>query len=519
MAAEQEQTIIEAHDAIPTPLARYPHTMEVRQLSGYSPRDGGIEPVWDGRLALYHPVKSELTRLGDEAWGVYDAFAQSPQNIAQVAEQTALDVDGVRTITDELKSRWILLTPGQEMNVTIQPNFGTEAELYLETTEACNFRCPGCATGADRYLASQARTMKSDTLETLLESTAQSVAEKGMERLRVKWAGGEALMPGSRRLLRVGQSVIDSLRDKHPDLDISQVILTNGSHLSDDVVSELKDWGAHVSVSLWGVGEENDRARGVRRDQDKYPNIIKGVERLHEAGVSYNVNHVVTPGNAGQFENFVRAMWDPESETFVGRYWNWGGGARPIPLGVTFFRPQTEAQLEALKRSGYTQMVEGLRGGFDVTRVLIERGVPIQPLDKIDYLQLFGVIPTPCGSGFNYLAAGPRGVASCHEALFSMSDNMGEIRDGANMVDLANREYVGRRHQLMGPNVIFQSNDPTTDLVLALHGGAGCPRTTRAEHDGQLGYAASTAQALYAPIILELLSLEAMRRIRVLGNQ
>ena len=192
-------------------------------------------------------------------------------------------------------------------------------------------------------------------------------------------------------------------------------------------------------------------------------------------------------------------MWDTESDTFVGRDWNWDGEKQPVPLGIAFYRPQTATQLEALNRYGYKHMIEGLRGGFAVIRELIDRGIPVQPLDKIDYLQLFGVIPTPCGSGFNYLAAGPRGVASCHEALFAMSDNMGEIIEGANMVDLANREYIGQRAQLMGPNVIFQGSDPTTDLVLSLHGGAGCPRTTKAENNGQLGYAASTAQALYEP--------------------
>lgn len=514
MAPEMEQTIAERHDVMSPTFARYLHTMEVRELSGYSSKRCALEPSWGNRLALYHPIKSELTSLGNEAWDIFDAFARGPQNSAEIAEQTGLELETVNTVTDELKARWILQPTGQEMSVTIQPNFSSEAELYLETTEACNFRCPGCATGADRYLSGQAQTMNKDTLHTLLDSAVRSVEEKGMERLRVKWAGGEALMPGSLRLLREGQTVIDSLQEEHPGVEVSQVILTNGSQLGDEVVSELKDWDAHVSVSLWGIGEENDKARGVRRKQDTYPNIINGIRRLHDAGVSYNVNHVVTPGNASQFGDFLQTMWDPESESFVGRHWNWNGGEKPIPVGVTFFRPQTAAQLKALNEYGYKQMVEGLRGGFDVTRGLITRGVPIQPLDKIDYLQLFGVIPTPCGSGFNYLAAGPRGVASCHEALFAMPDNMGEIRSGANMVDLANREYAEHRAQLMGPNVIFQGKDPTTDLVLSLHGGAGCPRTTKAENHGELGHAASTAQALYEPIIQELLSLETMRRLK-----
>lgn len=513
MAAELEQTIIETRNALFPALALYPHTVVIRELSGYA-QNGITEPVWGNRLALYHPIKSELTRLGDEAWAVFDAFAQGQQEVAVVADQTGLGMERTKVVADELQSRWILLPAGQEMNVTIQPNFSTEAEVYVETTEACNFGCPGCATGADRYLAGQARTMDRETLETLLGNAARSVAEKGMERLRFKWAGGEALMPISMRLLRDGQGIIDPLRTQYPNLDISQVILTNGSHLSDEVVAELREWGAHVSVSLWGIGETNDVSRGVRREKDKYPNIIQGIKRLHEAGMSYNVNHVVTPGNAAQFGDFIRAMWDTESETFVGRDWNWNGGKQPIPVGIAFYRPQTAAQLEVLNKYGYKQMVEGLRSGFDVIRKLIARGESIQPLDKIDYLQLFGVIPSPCGSGFNYLAAGPRGVASCHEALFAMPDNMDEIRSGANMVYLANKEYAKQRAKLMGPNVIFQGNDQTTNLVLALHGGAGCPRTTKAENHGELGHAASTARALYQPIIQELLSLETMRRLK-----
>ena len=281
---------------MPSPaLALYPHTVVIRELTGYVQNDT-TKPVWGNRLGLYHPVKSELTLLGDDAWAVFDACALGQQDLAQIAGQTGLGIEKTKAVADELQSRWILLPAGQELNVTIQPNFGTEAEVYVETTEACNFGCPGCATGADRYLSGQARTMDKDTLQTLMESAARSVSEKGMERLRFKWAGGEAIMPISLKLLKEGQGFIDSLRAQYPNLDISQVILTNGSQFTEEVIAELKEWGVHASVSLWGLGETNDKARAIRREKDKYPNIIRGIQRLHEAGINYNINHVVTPG-------------------------------------------------------------------------------------------------------------------------------------------------------------------------------------------------------------------------------
>lgn len=513
---ELGQNIFETGADIAPLFSVYPHTVVVRELVGYSADlTGAQQPLFGNRLALYHPVRSELTQLNEDGWKAFDAFSQGPSRSGDVATSIGLDTQNVQSIAVELKDRWILLPDSQKMKVTVQANFTDEAEMYMETTEACNFGCPGCATGADRYESGQAKTLTPETLEMLLDRSAHDIAEKGIKKLRVKWAGGEALMPLSRKLIGEGQRVINRLKEEIPELEITQVILTNGSHLSEEVVSQLKEWDIHVAVSLWGIGEANDIARGVRREKDKFPHIAEGIKRLHDAGVTYNLHHVVTPDNAAQFADFVRAVWDPKSDTFIGRDWEWPNGKKqPIPLGLAFFRPQTPEQLTALNKDGYKKMIDGLRKGFEVMRELIKDGVSIHPLDKIDYLQLFGVIPTPCGTGFNYFAAGPRGVASCHEALFSMAGNMEAIRENQlNVLDLANSEYAGQQANLIGANLEFTNVDATIRTILQLHGGSGCPRTTKVEHDGHLGYAASTAEALYAPIIQELLSLETLRRL------
>ncbi len=495
----------------------YPHTVEVRELMGYSADASGPQPLFGDRLALYHPVKAELTQLNKDAWAVFDAFSQGPRRSGDVAASIGIDTQNVQAIAFELQNRWILLQDNQKMKVTVSANFTEEAEMYMETTEACTFACDGCATGADRYESGQAKTLTPETLEMLLTRSAHDIADKGIKRLRIKWAGGEALMPLSFKLIKEGQQIINRLKEEIPALEITQVILTNGSYLTEKVVEQVKDWDIHVAVSLWGIGEANDIARGVKREKDKFPHILEGIKRLHEAGISYNLHHVVTPDNAALFAGFIRAVWDPKSDMFIGGDWEWPNGEkRPIPLGIAFFRPQTPEQLAALNEYGYRKMIDGLRKGFGVIRELIHDGVPIHPLDKVDYLQLFGVIPTPCGTGFNYFAAGPRGVASCHEALFSMESNMDTIRENQiNILDLANSEYAGQQTNLVSANLEFNHIDPTTETILQLHGGSGCPRITKVEHNGELGYAASTAEALYAPIIQELLSLETMRRLAV----
>jgi len=162
-------------------------------------------------------------------------------------------------------------------------------------------------------------------------------------------------------------------------------------------------------------------------------------------------------------------------------------------------------------------MVKGLRQGFEVIHELIMRGESVPRLGKIDYLQLFdGVIAAPCGTGYNYVALGPRGVAPCHEALFGMKPNISELQSEADILSLANAQFIGKEDLLLGQNVIFpKSLDDPTRLTLMHSGGTGCPRTSRDENNGQLGYATSITEQLYAPILDELLSLETMRRIQV----
>jgi hypothetical protein len=208
----------------------------------------------------------------------------------------------------------------------------------------------------------------------------------------------------------------------------------------------------------------------------------------------------------------MEAVWDTESENFLGRDWDWPDGKRPLPVTISFFRPQDEEQLVALNQGGHQAMVDGTKRGFEVIRDLIERGEAVPAVDRIDYLQLNRVIPMVCGTGFNYTAASPRGVAPCHELLFGHEPNMDAVRDGRNLMDLANQPYAGQRKQLIGPNIANPGVDKTMALILALHGGTGCPITARLENGGNLGTAASTARELYPPLIPEMLALEAMRQ-------
>ncbi|MCP4371114.1 MAG: hypothetical protein GY797_23815, partial [Deltaproteobacteria bacterium] len=233
------------------------------------------------------------------------------------------------------------------------------------------------------------------------------------------------------------------------------------------------------------------------------PAIIENIRQLHKAETRFNVNYVLTPDNALDFPDFLSMMWDVEHPSFIGRN---GRNKQPIPLGINFFRPQSLAQLKSIAKS-YQVMENGLRLGFARTLNMIKRGINIQPLRTIDYLNLFNLTTIPCGAGFSYLAMGVHGVAPCHEGLFMMKSNLERIKQGENMFDLASEYFKGEQELLHSPNITFEKGQN-----LMFHGGQGCPRLAKKENNGKLGVAASTSK-FYNAIYEELLSLETMRQL------
>lgn len=492
----------------------YQHNLVIRRIQGYTESNTGRDPVWGERLAIYHPITSDITYLDKTAWGVYDSISTGISG-DEYLNTNRISRQEYHEIIQNLTKAMLVSPIGEKYYVNVKPDFKSDAELYMQVTEACNFACPGCATGVDRFKAGMAKTLDESTLESYLTLAVASAAKRGIKSLRIKWAGGEVMMALPSRLLKGAQTVIKNLQQKYPEVELSQIILTNGSHFTEENVRFICDTRAHVSVSLWGLGSLNDESRGVRRSQDKFSSIIEGIKRLHESGGGFNVDHVVTPGNSSRFGDFITALWDIQNNTFIGKNWQWNEPIRPIACGIEFFRPQTILQMTAMKKIGYNKMVNGLRYGFDSIRRMIENGVQIQPFDRIDYLQLFGIIPSPCGTGHNYFAAGPKGVASCHQGLFDMKSNSQDILSGkVDFIQQANSEHVGNHHDLLSLNIKYEQIDPTIQLILKLHGGSGCPRTARDENNGKMGYAASSSAHLYAPIIEELIALETMRRMK-----
>lgn len=393
----------------------------------------------------------------------------------------------------------------KDMEITeadVYPKF-PETELYLELTEACNMNCPGCAVGVDRIKAlpdKKPEEMSENLLKAVLSGTFKAQEELRLKnpksnRVIIKYAGGEPLLTRGRKLITKARDLLDNLKKEYPNLEFEEIILTNGLLLDAKAIELIKACGIFTSVSLWDLDGNNDPVRGMPKGFNSAEKVLTGVRRLVEAGLPFNINHVVSPQNADNLAEFTRRMWDINSNVFVGRDWAFPSGKKePIPVAIQFLRPPTkDAQI----------MIRGLKEMFKVATDLLRRGIEIPGLEKIDYLRPFGN-PTAfaCGSGINYVVAGPKGVTNCHENLFDMEPNLSRVFAGENLL-----EIVKKPEKEIALSAGISKNyghiDQKIRLTLALHGGGGCPRE---KHNARY------TRQIYAGILPSYLAFEAERQ-------
>jgi MoaA/NifB/PqqE/SkfB family radical SAM enzyme len=163
----------------------------------------------------------------------------------------------------------------------------------LEITYACNLRCGFCYTDSPRHTLQRTPELSD---EEWREVVRQSL-ELGIVEAVV--TGGE---PFLRKELTLG--LIETLSAA----GVGVTLNTNGWFVDEQVAGRLgalHGVTAHVSLDGARAGL-HDGSRGV---PGSWRRAVEGIDRLLGAGVGVCVVHVVTPGNAAGFPDFLEQMW------------------------------------------------------------------------------------------------------------------------------------------------------------------------------------------------------------------
>lgn len=150
---------------------------------------------------------------------------------------------------------------------------------------ACNFRCPNCfyrpiSRQNDRFMSN----LDTDILLSRISELPQSIA------INIVFQGGEPLLIGYEYYRYFMQQVVRILPKRH----ISYSIQTNGSLLTEQLLSLFKKYDFLVGLSLDGDKSLNDRSRPTADGLGSYHMIMTAAKLMDKIGVNYNILTLIT---------------------------------------------------------------------------------------------------------------------------------------------------------------------------------------------------------------------------------
>ena len=157
-------------------------------------------------------------------------------------------------------------------------------------TRACNLKCVHCYN--DSGVGKGCNDVSGEEAKSVLDD----LAEFGVP--SVLFSGGEPLM----------RKDLFELIGYAGDKGLRTVISTNGTLITRDVAKVIKDRGvSYVGISLDGVGEINDKFRGV---EGAFEKAVTGIRNCQDAGVRIGLRLTLTKKNVqdlGKLFDFFEA--------------------------------------------------------------------------------------------------------------------------------------------------------------------------------------------------------------------
>ncbi|UIX30074.1 FxsB family cyclophane-forming radical SAM/SPASM peptide maturase [Streptomyces sp. GQFP] len=181
-----------------------------------------------------------------------------------------LDVDAVRCATGALP------TPFRQ--------------FVLKVHSRCNLACTYCYVyeGPDQSWSERPRSVPDEVVAAAARRIAEHAATHGLRDVHVNLHGGEPLLSGPGPLVRYVGAVRRAVAEQAgPSCRVHVSMQTNGTLLTDAVVSELAGAGIKIGVSLDGGLARHNSRRVDRRGRPAWPAATRGLRVLARHADSY----------------------------------------------------------------------------------------------------------------------------------------------------------------------------------------------------------------------------------------
>jgi len=347
---------------------------------------------------------------------------------------------------------------------------------WIHVTNECNLRCDYC------YIRKTDDDMDEATGRAAVDAIFRSAQKHGFERIKLKFAGGEATM-NLKRVFDI-HAYAQQKAAEHK-IAVDTVVLSNGVSIGAKAIQAFSDHGIQISISLDGIGEAHDAQRKFVNGMGSFAWVDRTIQKLIARGVNPFISITLSARNAKNLPETVRYCAE-----------------RDLPFNINFFRDNDCATAFNDLRYNDDQMIEAMRAAFAVLEqhmlhrsllgTLVDRAQFDQPHDKT------------CSVGDSYIVVDHKGnIAKCQ---MEIERNVGDIW-AEDPLGLIRADQIGIR------NISVDEKEGCRDCEWKYWCAGGCPALTfRAT--GRFDVKSPNCR-IYKAIYPEMLKLEGLRLLKL----
>jgi uncharacterized protein len=347
--------------------------------------------------------------------------------------------------------------------------------VWLHLTSQCNLTCKYC------YVTRNDQRMDLSIAKRSVGAIFRSALANDFRRVKLKYGGGEPTL--NFEALRVAQHQAEILSNQ-TGVELESVLLTNGVFLTDNQLDTLLNHNVRVTVSLDGVGHNQDGQRPViGRSRDSFEQVSHTLDRLLVRGLLPHISVTITKENIQGLPRLVEYLLN-----------------RQLHFSFNFYRESDHLNGPDPLAFSSGQIIDGLRLTFRA----IEKRLPSYSLLSSLANRADMRIPhlRTCGVGHNYMVIDCCGkVAKCQMDMhnpvttISANDPLGVVRTDTS--------------QIQNPLV---DEKECRACIWRYHCLGDCPRLTF-QRTGRYDAKSPFCQ-VYQTILPEIVNLEAMRLLK-----
>ncbi len=392
-----------------------------------------LEQFDDAHWLACNPVQQgSVTVLDEEARALLETFrgGSSLQNLIEPWVKFCEYDCGQQPMLSKAQLVMLFMTLGLVIDACQPDNDGTVSlsgesstlSAWLHVTNACNMGCSYC------YIAKSAEHMSEDIGTRSVDAVLRSALRSGYQKVRLKYAGGEALLRFPQMLALHDYAVQQA---ELYGLQVSATVLSNGAALTPRVIQQLQKRGISVMISLDGIGAAHDVQRPLLNGRGSFYLVQRAISRLLEYNLVPHINVTVSQRNLAGLVDLVAYLL-----------------AHDLPFSFSYYRENDCSTTLSNLQFSEKQMIAGMKAAFTyIQDHLTPRKIYGSLLDKAS---LTAPHHHTCGAGHDYLVIDQHGgIAKCQVEITQTittidADNpLQEVRayqKGVQVVDVDSKE-------------------------------------------------------------------------------